>query len=138
MLQAILGTRISASDEIHAPLYGIRGVCAKSLRAVVKDGCAGVQRRQVNPVRELAEERSPLEKDPSQHSLHLCNEADPIRYLANDLFAAGFVCPKNDETQPKLVEHLDRVSHFLGNGSPRRFALIAEQLPHRRAVRCAT
>jgi hypothetical protein len=127
MLQAILGTRISASDEIHAPLYGIRGVCAKSLRAVVKDGCAGVQRRQVNPVRELAEERSPLEKDPSQHSLHLCNKADPLRHLANDLVAADV--SKSMGLNQSLVGHLDRASHFLGNGSPGRFDLIAERLP---------
>ena len=30
---------------------------------------------------------------------------------------------------PSLVWHLDHASHFLGNGSPGRIDLIAEQLP---------
>jgi hypothetical protein len=30
---------------------------------------------------------------------------------------------------PSLVWHLDRASHFLGNGSPKRIDMIAERLP---------
>jgi len=50
--------------------------------------------------------------------------------LANDPVAADFVCAQLMGLNPNLVWHLDRASHFLGNGSPGRIDLITEQLPH--------
>jgi uncharacterized protein (DUF362 family) len=49
--------------------------------------------------------------------------------LANDPVAADFVCARLMGLNPKFVWHLDRASHFLGNGSPGRIDLIAERLP---------
>jgi len=49
--------------------------------------------------------------------------------LADDPVAADFVCAQLMGLNPSLVWHLDRASHFLGNGSPGRIDLIAEQLP---------
>ena len=53
--------------------------------------------------------------------------------LADDPVAADFVCAQLMGINPSLVWHLDRASHFLGNGSPGRIDLIAERLP-RQAV----
>lgn len=49
--------------------------------------------------------------------------------LADDPVAADFVCAQLMGLNPSLVWHLDRAAHFLGNGSPGRIDLIAEQLP---------
>jgi uncharacterized protein (DUF362 family) len=49
--------------------------------------------------------------------------------LANDPVAADFVCTRLMGLNPSLVWHLDRASHFLGNGSPKRIDMIAERLP---------
>ena len=49
--------------------------------------------------------------------------------LADDPVAADFVCAQLMGLNPSLVWHLDRASHFLGNGSPGRIDLIAERLP---------
>jgi uncharacterized protein (DUF362 family) len=49
--------------------------------------------------------------------------------LANDPVAADFACAQLMGLNPSLVWHLDRASHFLGNGSPGRIDLIAERLP---------
>ena len=49
--------------------------------------------------------------------------------FANDPVAADFVCAQLMGLNPNLVWHLDRASKFLGNGSPARIDLIAEQLP---------
>lgn len=49
--------------------------------------------------------------------------------LANDAVAADFVCTQLMGLNPSLVWHLDRASHFLGNGSPGRIDLIAERPP---------
>jgi uncharacterized protein (DUF362 family) len=49
--------------------------------------------------------------------------------LADDPVAADFVCAQLMGLNPGLVWHLDRASHFLGNGSPGRIDLIAERLP---------
>lgn len=49
--------------------------------------------------------------------------------LANDPVAADFVCAQLMGLNPSLVWHLDRASHFLGNGAPGRIDLIAEPLP---------
>ena len=51
--------------------------------------------------------------------------------LANDPVAADFVCARLMGLNPSLVWHLDRASHFLGNGAPGRIDLIAERLPLR-------
>jgi hypothetical protein len=44
--------------------------------------------------------------------------------LANDAIAAVSVCARLPELNPSLVWHLDRASHFLGNGSPRRQSVV--------------
>jgi uncharacterized protein (DUF362 family) len=49
--------------------------------------------------------------------------------LADDPVAADFVCAQLMGLNPSLVWHLYRASHFLGNASPRRIELIAQQLP---------
>jgi uncharacterized protein (DUF362 family) len=49
--------------------------------------------------------------------------------LADDPVAADFVCAELMGLNPYLVWHLDRASHFLGNGSPGRIDLIADRLP---------
>jgi len=49
--------------------------------------------------------------------------------LADDPIAADFTCARLMGLNPRLVWHLDRASHFLGNGSPSRIDLIAERLP---------
>ena len=49
--------------------------------------------------------------------------------LADDPVAADFTCARLMGLNPSLVWHLDRASHFLGNGSPGRIELIGEQLP---------
>jgi uncharacterized protein (DUF362 family) len=49
--------------------------------------------------------------------------------LADDPVAADFVCAQLMGLNPSLVWHLDRASHFLGNGSPAYIDLIAERLP---------
>jgi len=49
--------------------------------------------------------------------------------LADDPVSADSVCSQLMGLNPSLVWHLDRASHFLGNGSPGRIDLIAERLP---------
>jgi uncharacterized protein (DUF362 family) len=49
--------------------------------------------------------------------------------LANDPVAADFTCARLMGLNPSLIWHLDRAANFLGNGSPGRIDLIAEQLP---------
>ena len=49
--------------------------------------------------------------------------------LADDPVAADFTCARLMGLNPSLIWHLDRASHFLGNGSPGRIDLIAERLP---------
>jgi uncharacterized protein (DUF362 family) len=49
--------------------------------------------------------------------------------LADDPVAADFVCAQLMGLNPNLVWHLDRASHFLGNGSPGRIDQVAERLP---------
>lgn len=51
--------------------------------------------------------------------------------LARDPVAADFVCAQLMGLNPNLVWHLDRASHFLGNGSPGRIDMIAERLPQK-------
>ena len=53
--------------------------------------------------------------------------------LADDPVAADFTCARLMGLNPSLVWHLDRASHFLGNGSPGRIDLIAERLPRQDA-----
>src|SRR5260370_41166598 len=49
--------------------------------------------------------------------------------LADDPVAADFTCARLMGLNPSLVWHLDRASHFLGNGSPEGIELIGEQVP---------
>ena len=49
--------------------------------------------------------------------------------LADDPVAADFTCARLMGLNPSLIWHLDRASHFLGNGSPGRIDLITERLP---------
>jgi uncharacterized protein (DUF362 family) len=51
--------------------------------------------------------------------------------LADDPVSADFTCARLMGLNPSLVWHLDRASHFLGNGSPGRIDFIAEGLPQR-------
>ena len=51
--------------------------------------------------------------------------------LADDPVAADFTCARLMGLDPHRVWHLDRASHFLGNGSFERIDLIAERLPQR-------
>jgi uncharacterized protein (DUF362 family) len=51
--------------------------------------------------------------------------------VADDPVAADFTCARLMGLDPYRVWHLDRATHFLGNGSYERIELIGERLPQR-------